>query len=931
MFKSRGRKILRDIWSRKSRTVLVSIAIFIGVVGVVALLSSGDLLIRQLKDDLKQDELAMIRAFVGVPKGTELDNDAYLEILRDIPAVTVVQGNANYPISWKLPGDAEFSDGFVRSFSEPFEEVPMEPMRLIQGRYPTPNSQEVAIERRMADKYGLQVGDELDLRILGAADEAVSQQTWTIVGIVFHSYTYFGGSEGFLPNETSVYAVYEDAQRIAGFTGFSSIYARYTDYPTAEREAANFLATIRENSPYMVMFNYMEAPEDNIFIRMSVQYTGVFSALAMVALVVSGFLVTNVISQIVLEQQRQIGVMKSLGATRGDNFMIYAGIALIYGLIGVVPGVLLGVPLGYKLAQVFTGMMPSGTIIEEFTVSYMGVGVGVAAGLLVPVLAAIIPVYNGTKVTILQAMTDLGISSGYGSGRTARLIGALPIPINARQALSNVVQKKSRLALTVATLAIAVAAFMGVLAVVSSLNQAISGVFDAFGYEIQALPTDIQGFEAVHDLIVDNVEGVSAVYPSVSLALQVEGYADPFLGGDQLQVIGIDPSTDSFRLDLKEGTAWQNDPEREGIVLSFGVADQLGKKAGDTLSVAIGGETAVLDIIGIDRFPFDTAFMEWRALARLGKLGVDVPQPNQYFTLVQADGYAGTLPEGQAVAVGFDEQVGGFMAFESGANFSAAEPGVIVSVDMAANGGYQVGDTLTLSVGNNTQAYPIVGVFQLPPQAAAEGEPTDVVGMFWEALAALEGRALEGEPATNALLIKLENREATSGQVDEIIKATTKVLVDHGISATYTNQVQVAETNAEDMMSLALVFNMTSFVMAAVGAIGLLSTLTMSVFERQKEIGVMRSIGAGSGTVAGQFLVEGILVGLIAWIIGAPLSYLLGMGLMEVLPFGFVEFIYPPVSLVIGLVGMLVIATIASLWPSISAARKTVAEIIRYQ
>jgi ABC-type antimicrobial peptide transport system permease subunit len=252
-------------------------------------------------------------------------------------------------------------------------------------------------------------------------------------------------------------------------------------------------------------------------------------------------------------------------------------------------------------------------------------------------------------------------------------------------------------------------------------------------------------------------------------------------------------------------------------------------------------------------------------------------------------------------------------------------------VDMAANGGYQVGDTLTLSVGDNTQTYPIVGVFQLPPQAASEGEPTDVVGMFWEALAALEGRALEGEPATNALLIQLENRDATSDQVDEVIKATTKVLVDQGITATYTNQVQVAETNAEDMLSLALVFNMTSFVMAAVGAIGLLSTLTMSVFERQKEIGVMRSIGAGSGTVAGQFLVEGILVGLVAWVIGAPLSYLLGMGLMEVLPFGFIEFIYPPISLVIGLVGMIVIATIASLWPSISAARKTVAEIIRYQ
>ena len=51
-------------------------------------------------------------------------------------------------------------------------------------------------------------------------------------------------------------------------------------------------------------------------------------------MIVSGFLVTNVISAIVLEQSRQIGVMKSLGATRWDNFLMYSGIALTYGMIG---------------------------------------------------------------------------------------------------------------------------------------------------------------------------------------------------------------------------------------------------------------------------------------------------------------------------------------------------------------------------------------------------------------------------------------------------------------------------------------------------------------------------------------------------------------------------------------------------------------------
>jgi ABC-type antimicrobial peptide transport system permease subunit len=83
--------------------------------------------------------------------------------------------------------------------------------------------------------------------------------------------------------------------------------------------------------------------------------------------------------------------------------------------------------------------------------------------------------------------------------------------------------------------------------------------------------------------------------------------------------------------------------------------------------------------------------------------------------------------------------------------------------------------------------------------------------------------------------------------------------------------------------------------------------------------------------VAAQFLVEGVLVGVLAWIIGAPLSYLLSKGLMAALPFGTGSLPYPPISLLIGLVGMIVIATFSSLWPSIGAARKTVSEILRYQ
>ncbi|MBN2303738.1 MAG: FtsX-like permease family protein, partial [Anaerolineae bacterium] len=110
------------------------------------------------------------------------------------------------------------------------------------------------------------------------------------------------------------------------------------------------------------------------------------------------------------------------------------------------------------------------------------------------------------------------------------------------------------------------------------------------------------------------------------------------------------------------------------------------------------------------------------------------------------------------------------------------------------------------------------------------------------------------------------------------------------------------------------------------------TTLSMSVFERQKEIGVMRSIGAGSSTVAIQFLTEGLVVGLIAWVVGLPLMVLIQYALLAAT--GFSEtfpFEFSPTAIVIGLVGMLLVTTVSSLWPSLSAARKTVSDILRYQ
>jgi ABC-type lipoprotein release transport system permease subunit len=315
-------------------------------------------------------------------------------------------------------------------------------------------------------------------------------------------------------------------------------------------------------------------------------------------------------------------------------------------------------------------------------------------------------------------------------------------------------------------------------------------------------------------LILDNVQEAEAVYAGGMVAVGVEGYksTDSFNeGSNQVQVLGLDPATPPFNFDLIAGTGWRDDPNRQGVIISRTIASSMNKGVGDTLRFNYGDRSADHTIIGVQDYPFDQVYMEWRALATL---------------------------------TGYTDAAG----------------------------------------------QPLAGYFFVN---------------------------LKSDPNARA--------------VDQEMDRLAAVLNANGIQATLVNQIKTQDNGAQSIHVFGIMFNTMSGVMAAVGGIGLLAVLSMAVYERQREIGVMRSVGAGSWTIMSQFLVEGVLVGVAAWVVAVPLSYGLGYGLNKVLPFDYVAYVYPPGVLVIGLVGVVLIAAVASLWPSLAASRKTVSDILRYQ
>ena len=58
------------------------------------------------------------------------------------------------------------------------------------------------------------------------------------------------GSMGLpVPSDASLFAAFDDAQTLGGFAGFSTLYARYADYPTAQAQADGLYAAIAQETP----------------------------------------------------------------------------------------------------------------------------------------------------------------------------------------------------------------------------------------------------------------------------------------------------------------------------------------------------------------------------------------------------------------------------------------------------------------------------------------------------------------------------------------------------------------------------------------------------------------------------------------------------------------------------------------------------------
>jgi putative ABC transport system permease protein len=82
--------------------------------------------------------------------------------------------------------------------------------------------------------------------------------------------------------------------------------------------------------------------------------------------------------------------------------------------------------------------------------------------------------------------------------------------------------------------------------------------------------------------------------------------------------------------------------------------------------------------------------------------------------------------------------------------------------------------------------------------------------------------------------------------------------------------------NAVFFNIIATLLMIMAVLMAIVGGLGLMGTVSLNVLEQTREIGVMRAVGASHSVVMQIFITEGLFIGLLSWFIGTILSLPIG-------------------------------------------------------
>jgi putative ABC transport system permease protein len=576
----RWRKTLRDLTASKGRSLLVVAAIAVGVFAIGSVLASYSILTREMDASYLATNPAS-----AVLTLDEVSDELVAAVIQRPEFETA---EARRELSLRIDnGDGELRDMrliVVRNF----DAIRVARVTSEDGAWP-PASDEILIERAALIEVGVRTGDRVTLV---AAEGGTA--TFTVAGTAYDP----GQTPAWIEGRGLGYVTPAGLARLGLAPTLDQLLVVATDSRASIEQLrllARDLATDLEAQGISV--RQVDVPTPGEHPNSEVMGTLLFllGAFGVLALVLSALLVSTVVAALVGRELQQIAIMKTIGGRTRQIAAIYLAGVVALGAVALVVGLPLGIMAGRTYASFIAGRLNFD--IASYRVDYWVYLLQIAAALLVPALAALLPVLRGSRITVHDGLDEIPAADATASPAAIRLLarlGGLPRPV--LLGLRNAVRRQGRLALTVLSLAFGGAVFMVALNVGAGWNRTIDTEFDSRGFDVQLQLTPS---EDTPTLSASDLPGAATLelWRSTEATLSDDSSVD----GPPLVLLAPPAGSSMARYPLIEGRRLLPG-DTNAIVINHGLVETRPDTAvGSALTANIGGRDASFEVVGIVR------------------------------------------------------------------------------------------------------------------------------------------------------------------------------------------------------------------------------------------------------------------------------------------------------------------------------------------
>jgi putative ABC transport system permease protein len=595
------RVALKSIAGRKVRTALTAFAIVLGVAMVAGAYTITDTM-RGASDSLSKAAYDRTDAAVVGHTAFKLSTESAagrptipestLATVRSNPQVGTAVGEVMDEARLVKDGDTVGEGPYFGAGidHEAAGNEDLNPFRLTAGTWATGAGQ-VVIDQGTADKQDWKVGDRIQIATRGPVT------SYEVTGIVrFGAVKSLGTATIALFDLRTAQAVFEKQGKL------DAVLATAKDgvAPAALRRSLDTTLPATIDVKTARADDRFDLAGLNSFIKIIRVFLLVFGG---VAVAVGALTILNTLSITIAQRQRELALTRMLGASRRQVLGSVMLEALTIGIVGSLFGLLVGFGLAKGLLALFASLgldLPdAGTIVATRTIV-----VAMAVGIVVTLLAGLIPALRATRVAPIQALRPEASDKRSRMGRiVAPVVSFVGIPAQRLTgsagllARRNATRNPGRTAATASALMIGVALVAAVAVLGNGLKESAQG----------SLRDQLRS-----DYVVVNQDGWSTISPEgVTAAAKVAGVNattgivqdQARLGKDEVHVAGVEPAsfaaTIATKIDSGPASA-PRDLQAGQALVTDALAKDHGLKVGSRITVtAPSGKTVTARVAAV--------------------------------------------------------------------------------------------------------------------------------------------------------------------------------------------------------------------------------------------------------------------------------------------------------------------------------------------